>query len=197
LDASGALIPDKIIPAGTPLGKWRNRIVRSVDVSPDQLLANSRNWRIHPKNQQDALKGVLNSVGWVSRVIVQEGTDVVVDGHLRVALAISQNEPLLPVDYVDLDDDEVDLVLATYDPVAAMAVKDDRMYAELIGGIRSDDAALNAVITRLADDQSPGQTGLPYHDTEPPEDFASFDENLSYTHQCPSCGYKYNDPKGR
>ena len=33
---------------------WRNRIVGHGEEAPDQLLANPKNWRIHPKAQQDA-----------------------------------------------------------------------------------------------------------------------------------------------
>ena len=34
---------------------WVNRIVGTGEEAPDQLLANPRNWRVHPKAQQDAL----------------------------------------------------------------------------------------------------------------------------------------------
>lgn len=81
---------------------WRNRIVGEGEPAPDQLLANPANWRIHPANQQDALSGVLAEVGWVTRVIVNRATGFVVDGHARVALAISSNQPSVPVTYVDL-----------------------------------------------------------------------------------------------
>ena len=66
---------------------WQNRIVAEGDEAPDQLLANPANWRIHPKAQQDALGSVLESVGWVQRVLVNRLSGHVVDGHLRVALA--------------------------------------------------------------------------------------------------------------
>ena len=70
-------------------GQWRNRIVGQGEEAPDQLLANPRNWRIHPKAQQDALVSVLDQVGWVQEIIVNQRTGYVVDGHLRVSLAIS------------------------------------------------------------------------------------------------------------
>jgi hypothetical protein len=59
---------------------------------PDQLLANPRNWRIHPKAQQEALAAVLDQVGWVQDIIVNQRTGHVVDGHARIALAISKQE---------------------------------------------------------------------------------------------------------
>ena len=37
--------------------KWRNRIVGHDEVDAKSLLANPKNWRIHPKNQVDALAG--------------------------------------------------------------------------------------------------------------------------------------------
>ena len=83
---------------------WRNRIVGYGEEAPDQLLANDRNWRIHPKAQQDALAGVLREVGLVQNVIVNQRTGKVVDGHLRVSLAISENQPKISITYVDLDE---------------------------------------------------------------------------------------------
>jgi len=98
--------------APAPPPGWRSRIVGHGEESPDQLLANPRNWRVHPKAQQDALAVVLDQVGWVQDVIVNQRTGHVVDGHLRVSLAISRNEPTIPVVYIDLDPEEEALVLA-------------------------------------------------------------------------------------
>ena len=92
--------------APTPTTGWRNRITGSGQEAPDQLLANPANWRIHPKAQQDALAGALDAVGWVQQVLVNRNTGFVVDGHARVALALSRGEPTVPVLYVDLDADE-------------------------------------------------------------------------------------------
>src|SRR5207249_8671297 len=100
---------------------WRNRIVGHGAEAPDQLLANPANWRTHPKEQQVALAGSLSEVGWVQQVLVNRTTGHVVDGHLRVELAISRNEPSVPVTYVELSLAEEQLVLATLDPLAAMA----------------------------------------------------------------------------
>ena len=100
--------------------KWRNRIVGHGEVEAESLLANPRNWRIHPKNQVDALAGVLAEVGWVQDVIVNQRSGFVVDGHARVALAIKAKEKV-PVLYVELDEREEAIILATIDPLSAMA----------------------------------------------------------------------------
>jgi ParB-like chromosome segregation protein Spo0J len=60
---------------------------------------------------------MLDTVGWVQSVIVNRTTGYVVDGHLRVAMAISKGEALIPVSYVELDEAEENLVLAALDPV--------------------------------------------------------------------------------
>jgi len=117
---------------------WRNRITGSGEEAPDQLLANPANWRIHPEPQQDALAGALDAVGWVQQVLVNRRSGFVVDGHARVALALSRGEATVPVLYVDLDPDEEALVLATLDPISTMAGRDDeKLSARMPGGTRS------------------------------------------------------------
>lgn len=114
-----------------PPPEWRNRIVGYGVEDANQLLANPANWRIHPKYQQDALSGVLAEVGWVQNIIVNKTTGHVVDGHLRAALAISKGAKV-PVTYVELTDAEEKLILATIDPIGALAVTDNDKLAELI-----------------------------------------------------------------
>ncbi len=111
---------------------WRSRIIGHGEEAPDQLLANPANWRIHPKAQQDALAGVLGEIGWVQSVIVNKRTGHLVDGHLRVSLALRDDAETIPVVYVDLSPDEEALVLATIDPLAAMAVTDGAELSELL-----------------------------------------------------------------
>jgi len=41
-----------IVAKGYLISAWRNRITGHGDEAPDQLLANPRNWRIHPAGQQ-------------------------------------------------------------------------------------------------------------------------------------------------
>jgi DNA modification methylase len=53
---------------------WRSRIVGTGTEDPTQLLANPRNWRTHPPAQRDALRGSLNTVGWVQQVLVNRAT---------------------------------------------------------------------------------------------------------------------------
>ena len=85
---------------------WRSRIVGQGEEAPSSIVPNDRNWRSHPKAQQQAMAGVLDQVGWVSSILVNRRTGRLVDGHLRVELALARGEATVPVRYVDLEPDE-------------------------------------------------------------------------------------------
>jgi hypothetical protein len=137
----------KVKPAAPPpANAWRNRITGYGEVDPTQLLANPKNWRIHPESQQEALGAVLDLVGWVQvAAIVNQRTGFVVDGHLRVSLAISRKEPSIPVGYVDLTDAEEDLILASFDPISGAAVTDSEKLNALLGGLDFANASLDSL----------------------------------------------------
>lgn len=128
---------------------WQNRIIESGIEDADQLLANPFNARIHPQFQQQALEGVLDSIGWVQRVIVNKTTGHVVDGHLRVALAITHNEQV-PVDYVELTEDEEKAILASFDYITTLAAYDKDQLDSLLKQVNSDDARVQELLSKLA-----------------------------------------------
>lgn len=165
----------------------RNRIVSSGEEAPDQLLANPKNWRVHPKEQQQALLGVLETIGWVQEVIVNKTTGHIVDGHLRVMLALRREEATIPVKYVDLTEEEEALVLATIDPIAAMAVTDQSLLRDLMSEVSSEDDRVNTLLGEIATRE---QLSLPGMDA--PEKFETVDENIETEHRCPKCGYEWS-----
>jgi hypothetical protein len=145
-------------------GGWRSRIVGEGEEAPDQLLANPMNWRIHPKSQRDLLENVLDTVGWVQRVIVNQRTGHVVDGHLRIESALSRGEAVVPVLYIDVSPEEEQAILATYDPLSALAGTDDEKVAELRDMLKLTmpdlrNAAVEAGIAAL-EDPPPADHGL-------------------------------------
>ena len=112
--------------------KVRNRIKDLRQVPAGELKADPRNWRQHPHRQQAALRMMLDRVGYVDAVIAREDDDgnlILVDGHLRAALDPTQKVPVL---VVDLDEAEAGEVLATLDPLAAMARADTDMLQQLL-----------------------------------------------------------------
>ena len=132
-----------------PATPWRNRIVGSGEEAPDQLVANPANWRTHPPEQQRALAGALGEVGWVAQVMVNATSGHIIDGHLRVELALARHEATVPVTYVELSEQEERLVLATFDPLAAMAFAENDALAALLTDLSVEDSGLAALLADL------------------------------------------------
>jgi DNA modification methylase len=158
-------------PKQTAVVGWRDRIAGSGHEDPTQLVANPRNWRIHPREQQEALGDILDKVGWVQQVLVNRTTGCVVDGHLRVELAISKGEPSVPVLYIELTEDEEAVVLAALDPIAAMAAADQEKLRELLSDVAlpsdleaylREIAGDDPVVTEMDQDDVPEVPDVPY-----------------------------------
>lgn len=166
---------------------WRNRIIGHEDVDPEQLLANPGNWRIHPQAQQVALSTALNTVGIVQSVIVNQRTGFVVDGHLRVSMALRTGQPSIPVTYVDLSDSEERLILASLDSITGMAVPDREILAELLDSIDREDEAVDALLMAVECEALP----VGGEDSGTPQD----SRNGLVT--CPECGHEFSPPHER
>jgi hypothetical protein len=128
---------------------FRSRIVGHDDVDPKTLLANPLNWRVHPQHQRSAISDVLTQVGWVQDVIVNKTTGHMVDGHLRVEIAVERNEPTVPVEYVELSEDEERLVLATLDPLAGLAIPNSEALEQLLADLKVDGESLQGLLEDL------------------------------------------------
>lgn len=167
------------------VAEWRNRITGHGEESPENLLANPRNFRVHPKGQQDALQGVLEEVGVVDEVIVNKRTGFLVNGHLRVMLAMRANQQAIPVKYVDLSEAEEALVLATFDPISALATVDAAVLDDLLRDVQTSSAAVQEMLAELA-----AEAGI----VPPNVEFKEYDESVAgqveYC-ECPKCGYKW------
>lgn len=134
--------------------KWINRIVGHDEVAPDQLLANPLNYRIHPAQQQSALSGSLDNLGWIQEVLVNKNTGHVIDGHLRIQLALRNDEKLIPVTYLDLTEDEEKLALLSLDTIAAMAAIDKEQLDNLLTQVNSDDTRIQEFLHNLAEENN-------------------------------------------
>lgn len=140
----------------------RNRIKTLEYIHTRDLVAHPGNWRDHPKAQADALLGVLKEVGIAGALLAyrserQGGALVVIDGHLRKDAA-PQKWPVL---ILDVDDSEADYLLATHDPLAAMATADAGALDALLSSVQSGEAAVQAMLADLATHSGlydPGET---------------------------------------
>ena len=131
--------------------RFKNRIVGSGEEQLDQIMFNPRNWRIHPLGQQNALRGVLEEVGWVQQVIVNRQTGNLIDGHLRCQLAAREGEEKIPVLYVDVSEEEEAIILSTLDPIGAMAATDKSKLDDLLRSIRAEDEDVLNLLDELAE----------------------------------------------
>lgn len=118
--------------------------------SPEQLLANPANWRVHPRAQRDALLGHLREVGWVQRTIVNETTGHIIDGHLRVQLAIDEGIAQVPVIYVELTEQEELVALASMDSITALATTDQDAINKLLLQVSVSDDRLLSHLNNLS-----------------------------------------------
>ncbi len=132
------------------MATWENRIIGHGEMPAAQFLANPANWRVHPQFQKEALTGVLDSVGWIDEVTINRQTGRIVDGHLRVTLALSQGDmTLVPYREIDVSPEHEALILATKDPIAALATTDDQQLLELVGELQVDDPALAQLLDEM------------------------------------------------
>lgn len=151
------------------MNRWQNRIVGfDAEVDPEQLLANPANWRIHGRQQSSAVRSALEEIGWIDAVIVNTSTGHVVDGHLRIAEAISAGA-FVPVMYVTLTEDEELKALATFDLITNLADTDVPALQAIAADVEFEHAVLAEVIAEAC--------GI--HDTEtPPEPPAPDEQSL-------------------
>jgi hypothetical protein len=132
----------------------KDRIKELKRVRAGDLIPNPKNWRTHPTAQQDALRGVLAEVGYASALIARETDDglMLVDGHLRAETTPDAEVPVL---VLDINEAESDLLLATLDPLAAMAGQNDDRLAGLLETVSSSNDTVNALLQTLVNGYEP------------------------------------------
>lgn len=152
----------------TANAKLRNRVLDRRKILGSELVANSRNWRTHPKAQAEALRGILEEIGQVGELYAYHseragGKLVLIDGHLRSEEFADQE---WDVAITDLSDEEADKLLLAYDPLAAMAeankenlealIRDVQIKSEGLAGMLGKLAEQNAIIAKNQEpDQEP------------------------------------------
>jgi hypothetical protein len=166
--------------------KIRNRIKELRMIKASELMPNPKNWRTHPKEQQDALRGILAEVGYADALLARElpdGSLMLVDGHLR---AESTPNELVPVLILDLSESEADKLLLSLDPLSAMAGTDSAALDLLLREVNTGSEALSQMFADMAT-----EAGIipPNFETATAEDQSKLDEKLKV--QCPECGHEF------
>jgi hypothetical protein len=132
---------------------WRNRITGLILLKDaEEIAIHQNNWRTHDDVQRETLRGLLGQVGIVNAAIgyhsqADGGRMKLIDGHLRRE-EIRQG---LPVLMTDLNDAEAALVLATLDPLGAMAGTDAAQLDVLLHQVSTGNAAVQQMLSQLAE----------------------------------------------
>jgi hypothetical protein len=132
---------------------WKNRVISFTLEVPSDLLANPMNARRHNGAQRDAIRGSLDELGWTAPVIVNDVTNRLLDGHMRVEEAISEGAPVIPVVHVELSDDEERLFLGVFDPITGLATNDQDRLDDLVASIVTENQALNDLLASLSGEE--------------------------------------------
>lgn len=128
----------------------RDRIKELRRVPSSELIPNPRNWRTHPETQKDVLRGVLAEIGYADALLAYETPEglQLIDGHARTEISAGG---ILPVLVLDVTQDEADKLLASLDPLAAMAGADGGKLGELLADMSSQSAAVEQFFQSLAE----------------------------------------------
>lgn len=121
-------------------------------IEAGSLAENPDNWRRHPEGQTSALKAVMSEVGWAGALLYNETTSRLIDGHARKA-AVAPTD-LVPVLVGRWSPEQEMKILATLDPLAAMALPDADALETLLAEIDLDGAEytdLSATLERLVE----------------------------------------------
>jgi hypothetical protein len=143
----------------------RDRVKELRRVLASQLKPNPKNWRSHPKEQADALRGVLAEIGFAGAALVREledGSLELIDGHLR---AETTGDQPIPVLVLDVTEEEANKLLLSFDPIGAMATADAEKLDSLLKEVSFTNDAVNALLESVAHDAG---LALPEEEPQPP-----------------------------
>ncbi len=156
----------------------RDRVKELRRVRAGDLMANPLNFRMHPERQADVLRGVLSEIGYAAALVAREderGNLILIDGHLRAGLDPEQQVPVL---VLDVDEEEGKKLLATLDPISAMAETEEVNLATLLAQVEFESEAVNAELAKLV--------------SQPPVEFPEVDEDVDTDFCCPKCGFRWS-----
>ncbi|MFH0825270.1 MAG: hypothetical protein V2B18_21170 [Pseudomonadota bacterium] len=113
-------------------------------LDPMTLKPNPSNFRRHPEQQKKVLAAMITEVGWAGALLLNESTGHLIDGHARQEDAVARNEAAIPVLVGAWSLADERKILATLDPIAAMAEQADDIYRELMEGVETESEDLRA-----------------------------------------------------
>lgn len=132
-----------------------HKIVRAGDLVPNEL-----NFRTHNEKQRKALKGIYDEVGFARSMLVYklpDGRFKLIDGHLRQGF---DPDMKVSVEILDVNDEEANKLLATIDPLSALADSDSKVLTGLLRSFKTGDEGLAGLFSGLAKQNKINGDGL-------------------------------------
>lgn len=179
--------------------EWKNRIVGHGAKPASQFTAHPNNWRKHPMRQRTAVRGSLDSLGWVDVVIENRTSGHVIDGHERIWNALKNGDAEVPYIEVELTEAEEAQALLSLDAIAALAETDRDSVAALLEQVQTDNADVMQFLTDFAADSGLDWNAPEEKDAEP--QISRADElqvkwdtktnqlwGMGAFYKCPKCG---------
>ena len=107
-------------------------------IAAGSLSENPLNWRRHSQGQLQSIRDLLSDpdVGWAGACLYNERTHRLIDGHARRTV-VDPDTPV-PVLVGDWSEEAEKKILATLDPVGAMAQGDAEAYAKLVETVQAE-----------------------------------------------------------
>lgn len=132
----------------------RDRILELRRVPAKELKPHSRNWRTHPPRQRAALAGLLEEIGLAGALLARKRPDgelELIDGHLRAEMLPDEHVPVL---VLDVTPEEANKLLATFDPISALAGVDQEQLASLLEDVETEHAAVQEMLKAIQGEAS-------------------------------------------
>lgn len=151
----------------------RNRIIEVRKVRFGDIADDPRNPKNHPPAQREALRGAIREIGFASVPLARHseltGKLTWADGHMRGS---ELADYVGDVAILDINDAEAALMLATFDPLAAMAETNAERLRDVLAEVRTGEAALQAMLAEMAERAGIVPKGATTGDTPPQIDKA-------------------------
>ena len=128
----------------------KNRVKELRMINSSDLRVNPNNWRRHPENQKQGMKALLDNIGYAGVLLAYEKDDelVLIDGHLRQEVTPDEE---VPVVILDVNEQEANTILATYDPISMLADYDSGSLNSLINSLDNAGDDLTVLIEDISE----------------------------------------------
>ncbi len=189
--ARGAMTTRKNSKSGTKLKKENLRLEWWDAKTLERKQPNPLNWREHPEFQSLALDALIfgdEGVGWAGAALFNERTGRFIDGHDRRKLTIARGD-IMPVLVGAWSDEQERKILATLDPITALAQTNGERLQKVLEGLSGSDEHVKQLLNDLAQQAREALAQLP-ENVQFPEYDKDTANDVKYA-ECPKCGHKF------